>query len=64
VFERRANMARFLSSFRVHQPFQGEATCPAGAQYKAQVAEQHTKEIDTVQHLTGWSAGEIAQRSR
>jgi len=28
------------------------------------VAVQRTKEMDAVQRLTGWSAGEIAQRSR
>jgi hypothetical protein len=64
VFERRSNMASFLSNFRVHEPFQGEATCPQASRYKAQVAEQRTKEIEALQRLTGWSTSEIAQRSR
>jgi hypothetical protein len=64
VFKRRAKMAVFLSSFKVHEPFQGEAMCPEASRYKEQVAVQRTKEMDTVQRLTGWSADEIAQRSR
>jgi hypothetical protein len=64
VFERRPNMRLFLSSFTVHRPFEGQATCPQASVYKAQVAEQRTREIDTVQRLTGWSTSEIAQRSR
>jgi hypothetical protein len=64
VFERRSNMALMLSNFRVHEPFQGTASCPQASEYQAQVAEQRTKEIEGLQRLTGWSTSEIAQRSR
>jgi hypothetical protein len=63
VFARRPNMRRFVSSFRVHQPFEGTATCPAAADYQARVAQRRTKEVAALQDITGWSAGEIARRS-
>jgi hypothetical protein len=63
VFER-SNSTPYLSSFTLHEPFQGEATCPQASEYKTRVAEQRTKEIDALQRLTGWSTSEIAQRSR
>jgi hypothetical protein len=64
VFARSSNSIRYVSSFKVHQPFQGDAICPKAADYKAQVAEQRTKEIDTLQRLTGWSTSEIDRRGR
>jgi hypothetical protein len=62
VFERRADARLLSSSFRVHQPFEGKATCPAAADYRAQVTARLTKEIAALQGLTGWSSSEIARR--
>jgi hypothetical protein len=64
VFETRSSLTPYSSRFTVHEPFQGDTTCPQAADYKTQVAAQRTKEIDALQRLTGWSTSEIAQRSR
>ena len=64
VLDRRSNVQLFTSNFRMHQPYQGDATCPEGTRYKAQVAAQRTKEIEALQRLTGWSSSEIAHRIR
>jgi len=53
---------RLVSNFRIHKPYQGEATCRAAARYKTDVAAQYTREVDTLRRLTGWSLSEIKRR--
>lgn len=63
VFHETANRENFQGRYVMRQPWKGEATCPAVAEYRRLLAERQEKESQTLAWLTGWDVSEIRRKA-
>jgi hypothetical protein len=59
TFQATNNRQNFQGRYVLRHPFTGEATCPAGREYKASLPERFEREAQTLANLTGWDIDDI-----
>jgi hypothetical protein len=59
AFKATNNRQNFQGRYVLRHPFTGEATCPAGREYKASLPERFEREAQTLANLTGWDIDDI-----
>jgi hypothetical protein len=64
MFQETADRGNFQGRYVLRHPFKGEASCPAGEEYRRGLALRYEKEAATLAHLTGWDIDEIRRRMR
>lgn len=52
----------FQGRYVLRHAWKGEASCPAGEEYRRQLAQRHRAEARTLASLTGWDLNEIHDR--
>ena len=62
MFQQTNNLEFFQGRYVMQQPFLGEATCPAGADYRRSLPARFEQEAQTLARLTGWDINDIRRR--
>jgi hypothetical protein len=62
VFQETGDQNNFQARYILRPEFHGDLSCPAGAQYRAQLRARHKQDAQTLASLTGWSSSEIARK--
>ncbi|MEM1290831.1 MAG: DUF2330 domain-containing protein [Cyanobacteria bacterium P01_H01_bin.162] len=62
MFQQTNNLEFFQGRYVMQQPFLGEATCPAGADYRRSLPVRFEQEAQTLARLTGWDINDIRRR--
>jgi hypothetical protein len=62
VFQETGDRQNFQGRYILRHPFKGEASCPAGEDYRRSLGLRFEKEAATLSHLTGWDMAAIRQR--
>ena len=63
ILKETANAVSFTAQFAIHHPYEGEATCPEGIRYHAQLKARQARETQNLARLTGWSLAVVRQKS-
>jgi hypothetical protein len=63
MFQETANNQFFQGRYVLHHPFDGEAKCDAGTQYKRSLPRRFEQESQTLAKLTGWKIQDIRKRN-
>ncbi|MCL1472625.1 DUF2330 domain-containing protein [Argonema antarcticum] len=62
MFQETSNQQNFQGRYILRHPFQGEANCQAGQQYKRSLAERFEREAQNLAKLTGWNINDIRKK--
>ena len=61
-FKLTSDATNFQGRYVLRHAWKGEASCPAGEEYRRQLAQRHRAEARTLASLTGWDLDEIHDR--
>ncbi|MGF1458492.1 MAG: DUF2330 domain-containing protein [Leptolyngbyaceae cyanobacterium] len=59
MFQQTNNQEFFQGRYVMQHPFLGEATCPAGQDYRRSLPQRFEQEAQTLARLTGWNINDI-----
>jgi hypothetical protein len=62
VFQQTNNQEFFQGRYVMQHPFLGEASCPAGEEYRRSLPSRFEQEAQTLARLTGWDINEIRRK--
>jgi hypothetical protein len=62
VFQETSDRENFQGRYVLRHPYQGEARCEAGGQYRTQLLARQSQEAQTLASLTGWDLAEIRKK--
>ncbi|MFM2397922.1 MAG: hypothetical protein RL341_79 [Pseudomonadota bacterium] len=62
MFTQTNDRQNWQTRYVLRHPFKGEANCPEGARYFAEVARRQEREAQQLASLTGWSLAEIRRK--
>jgi hypothetical protein len=62
VFQQTNNQSFFQGRYVMQHPFLGEATCPAGRDYRRSLPARFEQEAQTLARLTGWDINDIRRQ--
>ena len=57
-----SNRQNFQGRYILRHPFEGEANCPAGQQYKRSLRQRFEQEAQNLARLTGWNINDIRKK--
>lgn len=64
VFKETGDRSNFQGRYVLRHPYNGDATCEAGKQYRAALPERFEREAQTLANLTGWDIDDIRARMK
>lgn len=64
VFQETADRTNFQARYVQRHAWKGEASCPALASYRRELAERREREAQTLASLTGWDLNEIRTKMK
>ncbi|MBD2253302.1 DUF2330 domain-containing protein [Nostoc parmelioides] len=64
MFQETSNRESFQGRYVLQHPFTGEATCPAGREYKRSLSRRFEQEAQTLARLTNWNIKDIRQKMK
>ena len=62
MFEETTNQENFQGRYVMHHPWTGEASCPAGDEYRQSLPERFNREAENLAKLTGWELATIRDK--
>ncbi|NET37367.1 MAG: DUF2330 domain-containing protein [Cyanothece sp. SIO1E1] len=62
MFQTTSNRQFFQGRYILRHPYQGEATCRAGQQYRRSLSRRFEQEAQTLAKLTGWNINDIRSK--
>ncbi|MFB2918530.1 MULTISPECIES: DUF2330 domain-containing protein [Aerosakkonema] len=62
MFQETANRQTFQGRYILRHPFEGDARCEAGQQYKKSLGQRFEQEAQTLAKLTGWNINDIRKK--
>ncbi|MDJ0703244.1 MAG: DUF2330 domain-containing protein [Leptolyngbyaceae cyanobacterium MO_188.B28] len=62
IFQETSNRQFFQGRYILRHPFEGEADCPAGREYKRALPSRFEAEAQTLARLTGWDIDDIRKK--
>ena len=62
MFEETTNQENFQGRYVMHHPWTGEASCPAGDEYRQSLPERFNREAENLATLTGWEMATIRDK--